>query len=395
MSNSIKVLLQRRTFLKSQITQLTNVLDKGAPDNTTLKLRIARLTEVYNAYEEHNIELTVLDPDNQDSHQDEFVNVQERFFSLASRIDNILNVADVSNSAGSSIETRSDRAESTASTKKRRVKLPEAPLPTFDGKFENWLSFKNTFYNMIGSQTDLSDVDKMHYLKSALTGEAANKVRILEIDGISYSKAWELLERSYEVKRILATRHLSLIVNLPVLEKETTSGLTKLADDVQQHLASLATINVSVGPEMVVLEKMYEFLYKTAVCASRRERSKTLESEIKGEPSAKRRRIQASNQTFLSSASRTRINCVMCKDKRHPLFMCEKFKQLSVPKRIETVKKARLCYNCMRSHRDLPCRFASCTICQKRHNTLLHLNKFGTTGQSVSSSAQTANDTSA
>ncbi|KYN50176.1 hypothetical protein ALC62_01962 [Cyphomyrmex costatus] len=188
MPNSIKILLQRRTSLKSQITQLTNVLDKGAPDNATLKLRIARLTEVYNAYEEHNIELVVLDPDNQDSHQDEFINIQERFFSLASRIDNILNPADVSNSAGSSTETRSDRAESTAPTKKRRIKLPEAPLPTFDGKFENWLSFKNTFYNMIGSQTDLSDVDKLHYLKSALTGEAANKVRILEIDGISYSK---------------------------------------------------------------------------------------------------------------------------------------------------------------------------------------------------------------
>ncbi|KYN50271.1 hypothetical protein ALC62_08582, partial [Cyphomyrmex costatus] len=67
-----------------------------------------------------------------------------------------------------------------------------------------------------------------------------------------YSKAWELLERSYEVKRILVMRHLSLIVNLPALEKETTSGLTKLTDDVQQHLASLATMNVSVGPEMVV-----------------------------------------------------------------------------------------------------------------------------------------------
>ncbi|XP_018400048.1 PREDICTED: uncharacterized protein LOC108777614 [Cyphomyrmex costatus] len=94
---------------------------------------------------------------------------------------------------------------------------------------------------------------------------------------------------------------------------------------------------------------MYEFLYKTAVCASRRERSKTLESEIKGEPSAKRRRIQASNQTFLSSASRTRINCVMCKDKRHPLFMCEKFKQLSVPKRIETLLTSAIVY--IRDHK--------------------------------------------
>lgn len=41
------------------------------------------------------------------------------------------------------------------------MKLPEAPLPTFDGKYENWLTFKNAFTNMIGSRTDLSDVDKL------------------------------------------------------------------------------------------------------------------------------------------------------------------------------------------------------------------------------------------
>jgi len=41
-------------------------------------------------------------------------------------------------------------------------------MPTFDGKYENWLSFKNAFHSMIGSQTDLSEIDKLHYLKSAL-----------------------------------------------------------------------------------------------------------------------------------------------------------------------------------------------------------------------------------
>jgi len=61
-------------------------------------------------------------------------------------------------------------------------------LLTFDGKYDSWLSFKNAFHNMIGLQMDLSDIDK-HYLKSALTGKAASKVRIFEIDGINYSKA--------------------------------------------------------------------------------------------------------------------------------------------------------------------------------------------------------------
>lgn len=72
-------------------------------------------------------------------------------------------------------------------------------MPGFDGSFEKWLSFKNTFCNRIGSQTDLTDVDKLYYLSSALEKrDAASKISIFETDGLNYSKAWELLERSYE-----------------------------------------------------------------------------------------------------------------------------------------------------------------------------------------------------
>lgn len=67
--------------------------------------------------------------------------------------------------------------------------MPEASLPTFDGKFKGWLLFKNTFRNMIDSQMDLSNIDKLHYLKSALIGEAASKIKIFIIDGINYSNA--------------------------------------------------------------------------------------------------------------------------------------------------------------------------------------------------------------
>src|SRR5436190_8224498 len=316
MSDKIKILIQKRTSLKSQITSLNNTLDKGNFDNTALRLRMTRLTELYHAYEEFNDELMVLDTN--ENHETEFTNIQERYYSLAGRIENLLNAMNVSGaiSVNSSGENRIED-EQIPVLKKRRIKLPEAALPIFDGKYENWLSFKNAFRNMVGSQTDLSDIDKLHYLKTALIGEAANKIRIFEIDGINYSKAWNILERSYEVKRILISRHLLLILNLSVLDKETSNGLSKLADDAQQHVASLNSLGVSIGPEMIVhilesklpkftLEKweatlerdefptpdqMYEFLYKTAVCTSKRERLKITEIDrSKLESSFKRKR---------------------------------------------------------------------------------------------------------
>jgi len=252
---------------------------------------------------------------------------------------------------------------------------------------------------MIGSQADLTDIDKLHYLKSALTGEAGNKVKIFAIEGVNYKKAWELLERSYEVKRILITRHLSALINLPTVEKENSDGLTKLADDTQQHVASLVTLGVSIGQEMILhiletklprstldkweasltrdafprLDEMYEFLYKTAVCASRRARSRGPEPESKrNEPPYKKKKFNPPNRAFIVKAAQ---NCIVCKSKQHPLYACNSFKLLSVPQRIEAVKNAKLCYNCLRSHRGTPCKYSSCTTCQKRHNTLLHLDK--------------------
>ena len=181
MSDKVKILIQRRTSLKAQITYLANLLDKGKVDNTSLELRFARLGDLYHAYEEYNDELTIFDPS--EAHAAEFTNIHERFYTLAARIKNVLKPASASDSGSglSSEETRNESTSLANPVKKRKLKLPDAPLPTFDGKLENWLSFKNAFRNMIGSQTDLSKIDKLHYLKSALTGEAAAKVRILEV----------------------------------------------------------------------------------------------------------------------------------------------------------------------------------------------------------------------
>lgn len=228
-------------------------MNQAKLDNVTLRLRIARLTVLYHAFEDYNDELALLDPDG--GHSDEFAAVQERFYSLAGNVENILNI---DSNMGSNTSTSDDGTQHvntgvTITTKKRRLKLPEASLPTFDSRYENWISFKNAFNNnMIDTQVDLSNVDKLHYLKSALIGEAANKVKIFAVDEINYSKAWEILERSYEVKRILVSRHLSALMNLSLVEREEMAALSRLADNTQQHVAMFQALSVQVGSEILV-----------------------------------------------------------------------------------------------------------------------------------------------
>lgn len=130
MVDKIKLLIQKRTSLKSQIINLTNLLEKEKLDNTALRLCITRLTELFRAFEEHNDELAILDLN--ESHQDEFTNIQEHFYTLASKIENILNPTSSSIANSSNSEVRIEETASITSSRKRRIKLSEAPLPIFD-----------------------------------------------------------------------------------------------------------------------------------------------------------------------------------------------------------------------------------------------------------------------
>ncbi|XP_017797047.1 PREDICTED: uncharacterized protein LOC108578265, partial [Habropoda laboriosa] len=127
-----------------------------------------------------------------------------------------------------------------------QVNLPKADLPNFSGKFEEWLSFKDKFTSMIDSQDAFSKVQKFHYLRSALSGEAAKVIAAMETTEQNYSKAWQLLQDTYANEGLIIARHTDLLVETPSVEQETAAGLRDFVSHVLQHLRSLTTLNVPV-----------------------------------------------------------------------------------------------------------------------------------------------------
>jgi len=83
----------------------------------------------------------------------------------------------------------------------------------------------------------------------------------------------------------------------------------------------------------------------------------------KGSESLKKENVLALRIRRLCALNTSR-DYIMCKTSKHPLYLCARFKQLL--KRIEAIKNAKLCYNCLRSHRGNACKFFNCTICQKK-----------------------------
>ncbi|XP_063543228.1 uncharacterized protein LOC134751714 [Cydia strobilella] len=79
----------------------------------------------------------------------------------------------------------------TASTSKSsHVKLPKITIPTFSGKYEEWMGFRDLFTSLIHKNQDIDDIQKLHYLKAHLTGEAEQLLRHIPISSESYDQCW-------------------------------------------------------------------------------------------------------------------------------------------------------------------------------------------------------------
>ncbi|KAI5645575.1 hypothetical protein NE865_02242 [Phthorimaea operculella] len=72
------------------------------------------------------------------------------------------------------------------------VKLPIISLPEFDGSFDHWLEYRDTFQSLVHKCPSISKIQKFHYLKSTLKGSAQ-----LVVDSIEFAKTTTTLHGSF------------------------------------------------------------------------------------------------------------------------------------------------------------------------------------------------------
>ncbi|XP_073965317.1 uncharacterized protein isoform X2 [Choristoneura fumiferana] len=80
--------------------------------------------------------------------------------------------------------------------KKMPIAMPTLNIPQFNGDIKNWPIFKNLFFSVIDGNEDLPKLQKLHYLKSFLEGEAAALISSLILSEENYEKALEILTKS-------------------------------------------------------------------------------------------------------------------------------------------------------------------------------------------------------
>ncbi|GBN68423.1 hypothetical protein AVEN_204515-1 [Araneus ventricosus] len=106
------------------------------------------------------------------------------------------------------------------------IKLPKISLATFCGRYEEWNLFKTQFNDLINENSQLSDDERLHYLRGSLKGEA----KIIETADDDFSSLFKALEQRYESKRVIVDCHIKNILNLQLMKRESSEDLRILLD---------------------------------------------------------------------------------------------------------------------------------------------------------------------
>lgn len=135
-----------------------------------------------------------------------------------------------------------DQNSPTQSSNKSCIKLPTISLPSFDGTYDHWLEFRDTYLSLIHNSTDLDNIQKLHYLRSSLIGNALQVIKSLEFSADNYVVAWELLENRYNNNRLLVHNHVKALFAAQSLNKESELLIRKLIDTVLRNIRALKTL---------------------------------------------------------------------------------------------------------------------------------------------------------
>lgn len=280
--------------------------------------------------------------------------------------------------------------------------LQQAPLPTFDGRYDQWFKFKARFRDIVDRCVHDSDATKLHHLDKALIGDAKGAIDEQTLNDNNYDGAWKILIDRYENLPMVIHGHITKLLNLKPMTKESTHELRILVDDCVKRVESLQfhKLRMDTMGEAIIItlltskldpatRKAWELsvphgtlpAYQDTVAFLRNhchvlERCEQGISSVKGRnqnPISRPSAGIAAHKTHTVTVQKPDDGCSICSGK-HLIDTCETFKNMQVDARYEKAKQLGLCFGCLkRGHRTGACKNKpACPSCTKKHHPLMH-----------------------
>ena len=255
-------------------------------------------------------------------------------------------------------------------------------------------SFIDLFNSSVDSNSQLSNAQKLQYLKAFLTNDAAKLLSSFTITDSNYHTALEVLKKRYDNPRMIARAHVQSIFDLPNMRNDNGKDLRKLIEGVEEHRLSLRTLGLPVEHydlflNFLITERLDQETrrqWKIASPGTGIQDYDNLKAFIETRCNALEASTQPVKKFFTQSRSPafpqrnqsylgTQANelCVFC-GKEHKLYSCPKYNDLSVETKTDFIKEKQLCFNCLRTgHLLKDCTSPNkCKECNRSHHTSIH-----------------------
>jgi len=131
-------------------------------------------------------------------------------------------------------------------TKPSVSQLPCLGLIKFSGVVSEWECFRNIFREMVNSNKRIAKTLKFHYLKSCISGAAADLITNLAPSEDNYSTAWTALTNEYDDRRALIRAHVKSILCFPQMKTENIEELKRFRNTISTARSALANLGSPV-----------------------------------------------------------------------------------------------------------------------------------------------------
>nr|XP_031836982.1 uncharacterized protein LOC116428908 [Nomia melanderi] len=391
MEAQMKQLIAERGSLKARLTRFKRFMETSASE-----MHVDALGKKIQAYEDlrdkfdkvqSQIEVIVTGTDSEASHLDERDDFENVFFPLiASAQRHLANLRGPQSPANSP-----SHASSHAPDAQMIPRMPTILLQNFDGTYNHWVRFRDTYLTMVDNNESLTDIQRFHYLTSALTVSAARIIESLGVSEANYGVAWEALKRRFEDPYTLVHHHVNALLEIPNMHKQTTHAFREFIDHANNQIVALGALGEPVNAwdtiVVTLLSKKLDSItyndWDTHAENLPHGSRKRLDRATSNHQSAaqvfanqtrqgRASKVHVKTSAVTAHVSSTRNQCVLCEGE-HLLQHCGQLKAMPTPKRHETVKHLQSCFNCLRQgHSIKGCTRGTCRKCGKKHNTLLH-----------------------
>ena len=419
-ADSLTVLTRKRGSLKTRLTKFSNFLSSADQINfiAQIKIRLKKITDAWDEFQE--IQSKIENIDDTVTQSEERENFEEHFYEVVAAAEELLD-----NSTPTKSPVQQQGLDNIPD-----LKLPSVNLPIFDGSIDNWPTFSQLYIDLIHNSS-ISKIRKFQYLRACLKGESANIIESLHLSEVNYDIAWSLLVDRFQNTNQIIMRHVHNLLNLPRVERESSSALHTLLDNVRKHLRALKGLgqpvdqwdtllvywigskldnttlkdwkrhSASFKDELPSFSNLTDFIQQR--CQVLEELSITLpstnspnrstyqtkqmnlyQSRRKGfEPKTSFHATQLEEKPPSESHSPQihKTTCILC-SMPHYIYECPKFLQSTITERWNKAQILKLCVNCLRTgHKSTICRAGKCKKCGNHHNTLLHKEALVSKGQ--------------